>query len=162
VSSKLFASVSGVCVVSAVVVGGALAAITHDDAAPAQHPAGNEVSVAPVQTVVETVTASASPTATAVAKVSPSVKQAVPKRQAAVVPQGDPVTQPDPTTAEPAPARSEPAGTDGTINLGTGTTGEDGIRRAPAPSVGIRPAPPVQPPPLGPGAPGAPGDPHGD
>jgi hypothetical protein len=143
VNNKLFASVSGVCIAAAVVIGATLAASNHH-APPA--PAGQPLIPA------ATVTVTASPTPVTVAKVSPSVKQAAPKRQAVVVvQQGDPVT---PDSTSPAPqSSSDPAPQ--VIDNGTGTTGEDGVRRAPAPSQKVRDPAPVNPPPLGPGAPGS-------
>lgn len=147
--NKLFASVSGICITTAVVVGAVLATANRDDQ-PRQQPAGNVGATAPAVVVTFTVTALPSPVE--VAKVSPSIKKkpAAPKRQA-VVQQGDPVTDPqpvDPTTSEP----EQPA----PVDRGPGTVDEGGIRRAPAPTAPHAPHPTDPkdaPPPLGPGAP---------
>lgn len=145
--SKIFASVTGVCIAAAVVVGTVVANHGGDSR---QTPAGNEIGQTAPATVTATVTAS--PTPVVAVAVSPSTKQAVaPKKRAAVVQQEDPVTEPeppaDPTTSDPAPQA---------IDNGTGTVDEGGVRRAPIPSDQNREASPVNPLPLGPGAP----DPH--
>jgi hypothetical protein len=150
VNNKFFASVSGVCIATAVVIGGAVAAATHHDPQP-QTPAGQPL--APASTVTATATVTASPTPTVVAKVSPSTKAVAPKRRAVVVPnEGDPVT--DPTTPDPQPAETTTAPPEQTIDNGTGSTDEGGIRRAPAPSQKVHSVPPPEPQPIGPGAPG--------
>lgn len=102
-STKLWASVSGVCVTSAVVVGAVLGANSHPTPAKEQ-PAGQPVQVTTTTVVV---TPSASPTTAAAVKVSPSVvKSAAPKRRT-VVQQGAPVT--DPTTSAPAQPAPDPS-----------------------------------------------------
>jgi hypothetical protein len=150
-NNKLFASVSGVCITSAVVVGAVLAAANHDDQ-PRQQPAGDQVAVvtAPA-TVTVSATVTASPTPTVVAKVSPSTKPAAaPKKRAAVVQnQGDPVTDPQPPAA---PQTSTEPPQPAPIDNGTGSVDEGGVRRAPAPTDKVREPSPVDPPPLGPGA----------
>lgn len=118
-STKVWASVSGVCIATAVVVGAVLGAAGNGSGSHQQHPAGNVGGAAPV-TVTTTVSApatSASPAATVVAKVSPSTsKPAAKKRQAVVRQQQEaPVTDPAPTS-DPQPPASDPASTPANVD----------------------------------------------
>lgn len=109
-STKLWASVAGVGVTTAVVVGAVLGATGGDPSPSVQRPAGNVGGAAPA-TVTATVTASASPTATVAAKVSPSTKTAATpnKRQAVVRQQQEaPVTDPAPPADSQPPAQQAP------------------------------------------------------
>jgi hypothetical protein len=99
-NNKIWASVAGVSVTAAVVIGAALGTNAHH--APAQRPAGHPTPLASTVTV----TASARPAAAAPAAVSPSNAKAVPHRRhkthraAVVVNQEPPVTESSP--ADPA------------------------------------------------------------
>lgn len=137
--SKMLASVGGLAVAAAVVVGAVLGAANRPDA-PAQQPAGQPIVTATVTTSVST---SASHSTVAAAQASSLVRKA-PVKRAAV--QGAAVT--DPTSTPPAVVNTvtQPPIQD----LGSGTTDADGVRRAPAPtSHAPHPSVPVFPSPTG-------------
>lgn len=113
-SNKVLASVAGVCITTAVVIGAVLGA-QGPSRSPAQHPAGNP---APIASTV-TVTSPASRAAVQVAAVSPSTtKAAAPvqhRQHRAVTNQGAPAVT-DPTPQDPQPtdtATTPPTGTHG-------------------------------------------------
>lgn len=97
-NSKVFASVSGVCIASAVVIGSVLAVANHHDSTPPATPVGH--AVVPTATVTATVTAR--PTPVVAVKLSPSTQAVAPKvkpkRQTVVVQRQEVPAVTDPTS----------------------------------------------------------------
>jgi hypothetical protein len=112
-NNKIWASVAGVSITAAVVIGAALGANAHH--APAQQPAGHPT---PLASTVTVTAAAARPAVAAPAAVSPSKSKTVAHRrhkahQAAVVVNQEPaVTDPASSTPDPAEPSSEPAHVD--------------------------------------------------
>lgn len=138
-SNKLLASVGGVCIASAVVIGAVLGASDGGGKTPAQKPVGNQKPIASTVTVTSSSARPAAITrsraASSLAK-PPASSSAVHHNKArrAGVNQEPAVTDPSTT----------PSDNSTLINQGPGTVDEGGIRRAPAPT-GKHSAPPAPP-----------------